>query len=119
MLVREALAIGDVEVAEQLRADLARRHRLDEIARSSAAAAIDEARGDLRAATGAYETAATSWWAYGDRPEHAYALLGKARCLRGLGLEHADAAAACAAAFRAAGMAGPEELAPAHAEIPR
>ena len=47
----------------------------------AANAALAEARGDLEAASDAYDDAADRWERFGAVPERAFALLGQGRCL--------------------------------------
>ena len=110
LLVREALALGDVALAERLSGGLARLHRLHGLALDAAAAAILEARGDFAAAAPAYAAASEAWLGYGNLPEHAYALQGQARSLRRAGLPDAESESAAAAAFGAIGLRVPDEL---------
>jgi tetratricopeptide (TPR) repeat protein len=51
----------------------------------SSGATLAEARGELAAALDQYQAAAVGWRAFGNLPEEAHALLGRARCLRELG----------------------------------
>ena len=104
LLVREAIALGDIELAERARAGVAKLHRLHELALASSAAALSEARGDDADALDRYAHVAAAWMAYGDAPEHAYALHGHARCLRSLGRPNRDVEIASASAFRALGI---------------
>jgi class 3 adenylate cyclase/tetratricopeptide (TPR) repeat protein len=73
------LATDLLEGMEGLRLE---RYRL---ARMSARAILDEARGDLQRAMETYEEAAQAWAGWGHAVEQAYALLGSGRCLLGLG----------------------------------
>jgi len=110
LLVREALALGDVALAERLCAGLTRLHRLHGLALDAAAAAFLEAQGDCAAAAPAYGAASEAWLGYGNLPEHAYALHGRARSLRRAGLPDAEIESAAAAAFGAIGFRVPAEL---------
>jgi class 3 adenylate cyclase/tetratricopeptide (TPR) repeat protein len=95
-LARLCVAAGEPALAEELVSEtraVPARHRLTAL---SARAALAEARGDLDAATGRYEQAASGWAAYGHVLEHGQALLGAARCL--LRADRADAPAKLRAA---------------------
>jgi hypothetical protein len=46
---------------------------------------LAESRGDLQAAANAYAEAADRWTGFGVVPESGFALLGRGRCLVGLG----------------------------------
>jgi hypothetical protein len=82
-MVRTALAVGDISLAERLvRVD--QRFVYTRHACVAAAAAIAEAHGDLGAAADGYVDAAARWEAFGVVPERAFALLGRGRCLAGL-----------------------------------
>lgn len=81
MIVRTAVAIGQVELAERL----ARRSSLGipyaEHALVAARAALAEAHGQVEAAATGYAEAAARWEGFGGRSEQAMALLGWGRCL--------------------------------------
>ncbi len=110
-LVREALALGDVELAERLREGVPPLHWLHRLALDATAAAIAEARGSLASAAAAYAAVAEEWLDYGDLPERAYALHGSARCRRSQGAPDPDLETAAAEAFRAIGFQLPDDLA--------
>ena len=61
LLVREAIALGDIELAERARAGVAKLHRLHELALASSAAALSEARGDDADALDRYAHVAAAW----------------------------------------------------------
>ncbi|MFZ0323858.1 MAG: adenylate/guanylate cyclase domain-containing protein [Actinomycetes bacterium] len=84
-MVRTALAIGRVELAEQLLTGVEPHHPYTQHALAAANAAIAEHRGDHQAAATSYADAAQRWEHFGVIPEHAYALLGQGRCLLALG----------------------------------
>jgi len=84
-MVRTALGLGDVVLAERLVAGLEPRYPYAEHALVAATAALAEAHGDLRAAADGYADAAERWERFGVVPEQASALLGWGRCLLGLG----------------------------------
>jgi hypothetical protein len=110
-LVREALALGDVGLADRLREGVPPLHRLHRLALDATAAAIAEARGSFTSAGAAYAAAAEGWLEYGDLPERAYALHGATRCRRSEGAPDPDLETAAAAAFRAIGFPLPDDLA--------
>ena len=83
-MVRTALVIGDIELANRLVADLEPRTPYAEHALVAANAALTEVRGHLQAAADAYADAADRWERFGVVPEQAFALLGQGRCLLGL-----------------------------------
>ncbi len=84
-MVRTALTIDRLDLADQLRAGVVPRHPYTEHALVTVNAALTEYRGDQRAAADLYADAATRWEAFGVVPEHAFALLGQGRCLIILG----------------------------------
>ena len=84
-LVRNAIGVGDLELAAAI-------HRHSEphvpsatTAVAAGAAALLEARGDLDAAAAAYADAGVRWETLGIVPELAFALLGEGRTLLALG----------------------------------
>jgi len=79
-MVRTALHVGDIPLAERLTSGVESRTPYAEHALVAANAALAEARGDHWAAA-AYADAAARWDHFGVIPEHAYALLGQGRCL--------------------------------------
>ncbi len=89
-LLRIALALDDLALAERLAG------RLDDVslrgqhARLSARGQLAEARGDHVAAAHLYEDAAEGWQKFGSVPERAYALLGRGRCLHVLAKGEAE-----------------------------
>jgi len=89
--VRALLAIGEVDRASALVLPQGRapsvRHRH---AIATAEAAIAEARGRIDEAATAYAACAAGWLRYGSIPEHAFALLGRGRCLRAVDDPSAD-----------------------------
>jgi tetratricopeptide (TPR) repeat protein len=83
-MVRTALAIGDLDLAERLLIGLESRYRYAGHALVAARAAITEATGDLAAAAEAFGDASDRWERFGVVPELAFALLGQGRCLLAL-----------------------------------
>jgi tetratricopeptide (TPR) repeat protein len=83
-MVRVALGIGALKLAERLVADFEPHFPYAEHALVAANAALAEARGEVQAAADAYEEAAMRWEQFGQAPEHAFALLGRGRCLLAL-----------------------------------
>jgi len=83
-MVRIALATRERELAGRLASGLEPRFRYAEHALIAGKAALNEADGDLRAAAEAYGDSADRWEAFGVVAEHAFALLGRGRCLIGL-----------------------------------
>ena len=84
-LVRSAVALGDNALAQRLITGVESRTRYAEHALIATAAAIAEARGDNQAAADGYADATGRWEQFGVVPEHAFALLGRGRCLVSLG----------------------------------
>jgi hypothetical protein len=84
LLVRCALAVGQVEVAHRLLAGVDPAMPMRENALASGHASIAEAEGRVLEAAALYEEAAKKWAEFGCIPEQAYALLGQGRCLRRL-----------------------------------
>ena len=84
-MVRTALALGNLELAERLIIGVEPRTPYEEHALATVSAALAEAHGDLQAAAGGYEDAAERWQSFGVVPEQAFALLGQGRCLTRLG----------------------------------
>ncbi len=80
-MVRSALAIGELEIAERLGGHLAPRNPYAEHALVGVRAAVAEARGEAEIAVGSYADAASRWEAFGVVPEHGFTLLGLGRCL--------------------------------------
>jgi class 3 adenylate cyclase/tetratricopeptide (TPR) repeat protein len=83
--VRCALEIGERALAERLVRDRPAHHWRGRAALTAARAALDEDAGDLRGALAGFTEAAELWSTHRCVPEHAHALHGRARCLRGLG----------------------------------
>jgi class 3 adenylate cyclase/tetratricopeptide (TPR) repeat protein len=83
-LVRTALAIDELALAERLALSLELRYPYADHALVAANAAITEARGDLQVAAASYADAADHWQGFGVLPEQGFALLGQGRCLFGL-----------------------------------
>jgi len=79
-LVRAALDLGAIELAESLVSPPIPCTYAQHAA-VAARAAILEARGELEAAIGAYEDAATRWASFGVVTEEGFALLGWGRAL--------------------------------------
>jgi tetratricopeptide (TPR) repeat protein len=80
-LLRVALALDDLWLAEHLAARVDPVTPDDEHALASARAQLAEAAGDHASAAELYRQAAERWQQFGNVPEHAYALLGQGRCL--------------------------------------
>jgi class 3 adenylate cyclase/tetratricopeptide (TPR) repeat protein len=80
-LVRTALAIGELPLAERFADGVEPRYPLAEHALVAANAQLAETHGHLQAATDAYADAADRWKRFGAPPEQAFALLGLGRCL--------------------------------------
>ena len=83
-MVRTALAIGALELAERLVEDVQPRTPYAEHALVAANAAFTEAGGDLQVAADTYADATVRWERFGVVPELAFALLGQGRSLLGL-----------------------------------
>jgi class 3 adenylate cyclase/tetratricopeptide (TPR) repeat protein len=93
-LLRTALALGDLPLAQRLTTELesvanvpVEQHTL-----ASAKAQLTEARSDHTAAARLYRDAAERWQQFGNVPERAYALLGEGRCLAALNRPEAEEA---------------------------
>ncbi len=84
-MVRTALAIGNLELAERLAADVEARTPYAEHAHVAANAALAEGHGHYQTAASAYADAARRWGTFGMITEQAFALLGEGRCLLALG----------------------------------
>jgi len=78
--VRVAVAVGRVDLAQGFLDDREAMAGWDSCARPTARATLAEARGDREQAAASYRRAADLWIEYGSLLEHAYALLGLARC---------------------------------------
>jgi ATP/maltotriose-dependent transcriptional regulator MalT len=102
-VARVAIAAGDPSVAASIVGDRdVHSHRV-RLAVASGRALLAEAAGDTKAAESAFAEAAAGWDAFGVPLETAYALAGRARCLRALGREDE---AGPVASVAAAGFAG-------------
>jgi hypothetical protein len=84
-LVRSAITLGDNALAQRLVTGLEPHTRYAEHSLVATAAAIAEATGDVPGAAEGYAGAAGRWERFGVVPEHAFALLGRGRCLVSLG----------------------------------
>jgi tetratricopeptide (TPR) repeat protein len=84
-LVRVALALGDWQLAQQFVDAAEPLNPSSGHAIASSRAQLAEARGDIAGAAERYADASVRWEAFGNVPEHAYALLGQGRCLTALG----------------------------------
>jgi hypothetical protein len=84
-LVRSAVTLGDNVLAERLITGVEPHTRYAEHALIATAAVIAEATGDVPGAAKGYADAAGRWEQFGVVPEHAFALLGRGRCLINLG----------------------------------
>ena len=80
-IVRAALALGEIELAERIAGHLTPRYPYAEYSLVTAGAALAEARGDHGAAASAYSDAAARWEGFGVVIEEAFARLGQGRCL--------------------------------------
>jgi class 3 adenylate cyclase len=81
VMVRTALAAGDLPLAQRLAEGLERRYPLDEHSLCAARAQFEEYSADHVAAAILYSEAAARWQEFGNVPERAHALLGRGRCL--------------------------------------
>jgi class 3 adenylate cyclase len=77
--VRLACELGDLPLAERLRARIVTTSERDRLSGLSALAAINEAAGDVTAARAGYDEAASGWERFGCPLEHGLALLGGVR----------------------------------------
>ncbi len=84
-LVRLAIDLGEVEMAGRLSEGSGVTYPYGERALRATDAALAEALGELGGAADGYAEAASEWEAFGVVPERAFALLGRGRCLVGLG----------------------------------
>ena len=84
-LVRAAIALGDVSLAERLAEEFNPRSPIDEHARVAVAAIIAEEHGDLEEAARQYRDAADGWRNFAIVPEAGFAAFGEGRCLARLG----------------------------------
>jgi hypothetical protein len=85
LMVRIALTLGDLELAQQLIGGVEDRTPFHEHALIAANAALNEASGEHGAAADGYADASRRWQTFGVVPEQAFALLGQGRCLVALG----------------------------------
>jgi class 3 adenylate cyclase/tetratricopeptide (TPR) repeat protein len=79
-VVRLACELGELDLAERLRARVVAVPERDRLADLAALAAVAEASGDVASALAAYDEAAEGWDRFGCAFEHGLALLGAARC---------------------------------------
>ncbi len=79
-IVRAALQIGHLALAQQLAGHLTPRYPYAEHAQVAVNAALAEARGETETAADAYADAASRWKSFGVVPEQGFALLGQGRC---------------------------------------
>jgi class 3 adenylate cyclase/tetratricopeptide (TPR) repeat protein len=89
-MARTALATGEAVLAKRLADGLEPHYPLHEHALCAARAQLAEHAGDHAEAAALYAEAAERWRAFGNVPEHAYALLGRGRCLVALGQTGAE-----------------------------
>ena len=89
-LVRTALALRQLELAEVLADSVEPSTPLVEHALSASRAELAEAAGNNAEAVALYAEAAERWRTFGNVPERAYALLGQGRCLGALGTAEAE-----------------------------
>ena len=89
-LLRIALDLDDLPLAQGLAAGVEPLTPLQEHALASAKAQLTEATGDNAAAARLYHEAAERWRKFGNVPERAYALLGQGRCLAAFGKPEAE-----------------------------
>jgi class 3 adenylate cyclase/tetratricopeptide (TPR) repeat protein len=89
-LVRCALTVGDLTLADRLAAGVESHTPQQRHALATCRAALLEAAGDHMTAAAAYGDAAARWREFGDVPELAAALLGRGRCLVATGTPGAD-----------------------------
>jgi class 3 adenylate cyclase/tetratricopeptide (TPR) repeat protein len=92
LLVRCAVLVGDVELAERLCSDVEPLSVAHHAALAISQAQVEETRGELGLAAAIFREAATRFDALGAGLEHAHALLGQGRCLAALGDPAADQA---------------------------
>jgi class 3 adenylate cyclase/tetratricopeptide (TPR) repeat protein len=83
--VRLAIALGDLELAERLRRGVQPLTPLHRHAILAVEAALAESRSDWVESAALYARAADGWRTFGHPPEHAFAELGRGRCLAALG----------------------------------
>ncbi|MFY9914774.1 MAG: AAA family ATPase [Nocardioidaceae bacterium] len=80
-LVRAAIDLGELELAESLAGHVSPRYPCAEHALVAVHAALNEAHGQREAAVEGYREAASRWNAFGMVVEEGFALLGQGRCL--------------------------------------
>ena len=80
-MVRTAINLGQLDVAQQFVNGLEARYPYTEHALAAADATLTEAKGDAAAALTSYTDAARRWDSFGVVPERGFALLGQGRCL--------------------------------------
>ena len=85
LMLRIAITLGDLGLAQQLIDGVEARTPFHEHALTAATAALDEAHGNLQAAADGYADAAERWQTFGFLTEQAYAHLGRGRTLLGQG----------------------------------
>jgi hypothetical protein len=90
VLVRTALALGDLDLAGSFIAGVKPVTPLHSRALTACRGQLAEADGELEEAAALYAEAAVGWHAWGSVPERAYALLGQGRCLSALGEPQAE-----------------------------
>jgi hypothetical protein len=83
-MVRAALAVGDVALAERLVEGVEPRWPYAEHGVAAARALLAEARGEITRAAQQHVDAAGRWRSFGVPPEEAHSLLGQGRCLLAL-----------------------------------
>jgi class 3 adenylate cyclase/tetratricopeptide (TPR) repeat protein len=83
-MVRTALGIGEISLADAFVGGAEPRTPYAEHALDAAKAAMNEAQGNVPIAAQAYGDVADRWGRFGVVPEQAFALLGQGRCLIGL-----------------------------------
>jgi class 3 adenylate cyclase len=80
-MIRTALRAGSVALAEELADRIEPRNPLEHHALCDARAHLAENDGDTASAAALHARAADGWREFGNVAEHAYALLGRGRCL--------------------------------------
>jgi class 3 adenylate cyclase len=89
-LVRTALNLNAADLATNLGQGVPAITPLHQHALTSCQAQLAEATGNHTEAASLYADAAQRWHQFGNKPEHAYALLGQGRCLTALGDPEAE-----------------------------
>jgi class 3 adenylate cyclase/tetratricopeptide (TPR) repeat protein len=89
-LVRIALVLADADLANRFLDRVEARTPLAEHALTATRAQLAEAAGNHNDAATLYADAANRWQQFGNKPEHAYALLGQGRSLTVLGKPEAE-----------------------------